>query len=69
MTNDKGLTNFRGLSQESLQAESFGSGSKSPSQNLIANCELRIANWFNCADLLNTQFRVVLLHLDRGKGA
>ena len=23
------------------------SGFKSPSQNVIANCELRIANWFN----------------------
>jgi hypothetical protein len=42
------LTNFGGLSPLPLQAARFGSGSKSPSQNVIANCELRIANCFNC---------------------
>ncbi|WP_229545881.1 hypothetical protein [Nostoc sp. CHAB 5836] len=36
----RAFTNFGGLSQESLQAERFGSGSKSPSQNLITNYEL-----------------------------
>jgi hypothetical protein len=41
------LTKVGGLSPLPLQAEPFVSGSKSTSQNVIANCELRIANWFN----------------------
>ncbi|QFS45103.1 hypothetical protein GXM_02578 [Nostoc sphaeroides CCNUC1] len=41
------VMNFGGLSPLSLQAARFVSGYKSPSQNVIANCELRIANWFN----------------------
>jgi hypothetical protein len=39
------LTNFGGLSPLPLQAARFVSGSKSPSQNVITNYELRITNY------------------------
>ncbi|MBG1262653.1 hypothetical protein F8S20_27985 [Nostoc sp. BAE] len=45
------------------QAERFGSGSKSPLQNVITNYELRITNYFNssgvCVDtsVIEIEFR------------
>jgi hypothetical protein len=43
------LTNFGGLSPLPNDGSTFCVGVKSPLQNVIANCELRIANWFNWA--------------------
>jgi hypothetical protein len=40
------LNQLEGFNSPSPWVACFALGSKSPSQNLIANCELRIANWF-----------------------